>query len=188
MKLLAVLLSFLMTFNVMAASGTAQELERALDDYQYALTVEWDQKDQVVYEAETKAFFEKIGSLIAEQGASKDEILAMAEKKMANKQAFEALKLRLSLLSEVKSSEELAKILKENAKEFYGHGASWAPDGTVILSVVAVVAIVGYLIWFNANYKCVATDQRWECDTTSTTSSSHTSCGWETYCTDYAKK
>ena len=190
MKLLSLVLSLLMTFNVLAASGTAQELERAFDDYQYAVTVEWDQKDQTVYEAETQAFFERMGVLMSEEGVGKEQILALAEKKMGNKQSLEALKLKLSLIGEVKSSEELARVLRDHSKEFYGQGASWSPSAVEILGGVAAVLLIGYLIWFNANHVCVAYNQVWECDSYSNSSGSHTStsCGWYNRCSRYAKK
>lgn len=52
MKLTALLLTFCFSLNVMASTGTVQELERHLDEYQYALTVEWDQKDQSFYQTQ----------------------------------------------------------------------------------------------------------------------------------------
>lgn len=190
MRLIALLLSFCFTFNVLAASGSVSELERALDEYQYTMTVEWDQKDQEFHEKVTKAFFDKMGVLVSEQGLHKEEVLAFAEKKMANKKAFEALKLKLSLLSEVKSSDELARVLRENSKEFYVQGASWAPDATEVLIWVGIAALIGYLVWFNANYECGGYEEVWECDTYTNSDGTHssTSCGWETQCAYYVEK
>jgi hypothetical protein len=188
MKIVALLLTFCMTLNVFAASGTTGALERELDQYQYALTVDWDQKDQVVYEKETKAFFERLGSLVNEQGVSKAEILALAEKKMGSKVALEALKLKLSLVGELNSSAQIASVLRENSKDLYSQGASWSGNTDTVLIGLAIAALVGYLVWFNANYDCVAYDQRWECDTHVYEYSSSTSCGWESYCIAYEKK
>jgi len=55
-----------------------------------------------------------------------------------------------------------------------------------------IAAIVGYAIWFHANYECVATAQRWECNESCTDNyygySCSSSCGWRTVCTAYQKK
>lgn len=187
MKLLSVLLSLCLTFNVLAASGTVGELERQLDEYQYVMTVEWDQKDQAFQEKETKAFFEKISQSIQAGGVSKESILALASSKIKNEKALAALKLKLSLLSDVSSPAELAKVLKENSKEFYGQGASWNGDIVTPMIIVGVVALVAYAVWFSATHTCVQWEERWECETTDTEYSSTTSCGWEDYCTQYVK-
>ena len=188
MKFLALALSLCMTLNVLAASGTTIALERELDAYQYAMTVDWDQNDQIVYEKETKAFFDKLGTLVAEKGLTKSELLAMAEKKMANKVAFDALKLKLSLMGNVKSSDELALVLRDSSKEFYSQGASWSGDVGTYLVGAAVVALIAYAVWFNAKYECIAYDERWDCDTHVYEHRSSTTCGWRSYCSAYSEK
>lgn len=188
MKLISALLSICLTFNVLAASGTATELERQLDEYQYVMTVEWDQKDQAFYERETKAFFEKLSKALSEGSASKESILALAESKMKNKEALNALKFKLSLLTNVNSQEQLAQALKESSKDFYGKGASWSGDVEIILAAAGIIAVIGYIIWFSKTHECVAWEQRWECRTTNDEYSSYTTCGWEDYCIDYSRK
>jgi hypothetical protein len=192
-KLLSIALAFTFTFNVYAATAVS-ELEKSMDDYQYALTVEWDQKDQKFYDAQTQAFFSKMGSLIQEKGLKQEEIISLAEKKIANKQAVEALKLKLNLLGNVKDTTELAAVLKDVSKDMYAQGAAWNGDAVIIGGIVVlVVAIVGYAIWFSANHVCVQYSERWECDSyTNCTSYNYcytdTRCGWEDYCVRYEKK
>lgn len=191
-KLFSFLLVLCFSANLMAASTA--NLERAMDDYQFALTVDWDQKDQAVYQAKTDAFFAELAKLIAEEGLSKEEILAVAEKKMANKAQLEALKLKLALAGNVSSSQELGKVLQESVKGMYSQGASW--NGVAVLPILgglALAAIIGYAIWFSATHECVAWEDRWECSSSSYCDdygycSSHDSCGWEPYCTQYVKK
>lgn len=192
-KLIALFVLFCFTTNVFAASGTIQELERAVDDFQYALTVEWDQKDVKFQEAQTAALFQKLSGLMA-QGLEKEQVLKLAENKMKNKEALEALKLKLSLLSDVKSSNDLAKVLSQNSKEFYAKGASWNGSANVlpVLAGIAVVAVLGYVIWFHATHECVAWGDRYECNTDTYYddfgSYTDTSCGYVSYCTQYVKK
>jgi hypothetical protein len=195
-KLLSIVLALSFTVNVFAATAT-QELEKSLDNYQYAMTVEWDQKDQKFYDAKTQEFFAQMGSLIKEKGLKQEEIIALAEKKIANKQTVEAIKLKLNLIGNVKTTSELASVLKDVSKDMYSKGAAWNGDAVLVSGVVVlIVAVVGYAIWFGNTHKCVAWDERWECDTYTdcyddypygTTCYEDTSCGWETYCTRYEK-
>ena len=193
------LFSFLLVlcFSVNVIAGSTAGLERAMDEYQYALTVEWDQKDQKVYQAKTDAFFAEMAKLISSEGLSQEEIVGVAEKKLKNKAQVEALKLKLALAGKVGSSQELGKVLQASVKDMYSQGASWNGEAVLpILGGLAVAAILGYVIWFHATHECVATDQRWECssypdcydDYYGTSCYEDTSCGWKTYCTQYVKK
>ncbi|MGE3610325.1 MAG: hypothetical protein AB7I27_12105 [Bacteriovoracaceae bacterium] len=188
MKIISFILLFCFTLNSFASTGSIQELEKVLDDYQYALTVEWDQKDQNVYQEQTKVLFEKLDELMS-KGLSKQELKAVLEKKVQNAKTIEAIKLKLALLQNG-STQELFKVVTENRKDFYSRGASWYGGENLQIAggVLLLVAIIGYAVWFDNNYDCVATEDRWECDQTVSGNTSHTSCGWETYCTQYAKK
>lgn len=192
-KLIAYFLLLTFTFNSFAATGTVQELSGAFDEYQYALTVEWDQKDKSFQEAQTKAFFQKL-SLLMSEGLTQKEVLAMAESKMANKEALAALQAKLTVLNRFESPEELAKFLSQNSKEFYAKGASWngSVDPMTALIVIGVAALIGYAIWFSVTHECVAWDEKWECSSDTYYddygSYTDTSCGWESYCTRWVKK
>jgi hypothetical protein len=192
-KILSIVLALSFSLNVFAGAAT-QELEKSLDNFQYAMTVEWDQKDQKFADAQTQAFFAEMGKLIQEKGLKQEEIIALAEKKIANKQTVEAIKLKLNLVGNAKNTSELQNVLKDISKDMYSRGASW--NGDVVLYggiIVLVVAVVGYAVWFGATHECVAYDQRWECNSYSNCDSygycyQDSSCGWEDYCTQYVKK
>lgn len=198
-RFLSILLVLCFTSNVFAASTA--NLERAMDEYRFALTVDWDQKDQAVYKAKTDAFFNEMANLIAQDGLSKDEILAVAEKKMKNKAQFEALKLKLSLVGKVQSSKELATFLQESAKDMYAQGASW--NGTTVQTVVVgvlLLAVIGYAIWFEATHQCVRYEQRdyLTCEEEYRTvcglvgdcfqAYQGTNCEYKSYCVEHQKK
>jgi hypothetical protein len=208
-RIISLFVAFCFSLNVMASSGTIQELERHLDDYHYALSVEWDQKDNKFYQEQTEAFFEKLNKLIKEDGLSQKDLLTLMEKKTNNKQLIDALKLKLSL-SQINSSEELAKVVRQSTKDMYAQGASW--NGNVLFPVaigLLVAAVVGYAIWWNANHQCVATETRWVCNTynncnyygggwdpyyggyyggTYCYGNGYTTCGYTDVCTRYARK
>jgi hypothetical protein len=202
MKLVSYVLLFCMTFNVFASTGTVQELERQLDDYQYAMSVEWDQKNQDFYNKETNAFFDKLSALIKTEGLSNEQIMNLLEKKVSNKQVLESIKLKVSLLTKVNSPAELAAVLRDNAQSFYVKGASWNGDVALTVGIgVVLAAVLGYAIWFSATHKCVQYSTRYECRAVNYGSSgyndynsgfystsSYTSCGYYDYCVQYEKK
>jgi len=163
MRFISLFVAFCFSLNVMASSGTIQELERHMDEYQYALSVEWDQKDQAFYDAQTKMFFEKMGKLVA-KGLTQKDVLKMVEAKTKNKVAIDALKLKISLLSKNATAEDLAQIVKESAKDLYVEGASW--NGEVVFSVViglVMISALAYSIWFSVSHECVAYEEQYVC-------------------------
>lgn len=211
MRIVSLLVALCFSVNVMASTGTVQELERYLDDYHYSLSVEWDQKDQAFYDIKTKEFFGKLEKLIKEDGLSQDQIMTLVEKKTNNKAVVDALKLKLSLLSPGSSAEEMAAMVKESTKDMYAQGASW--NGSVIIPVAVgllVAAVVGYAIWWDATHECVAYETQYVCNTynnchyygggydpyygggyyggTYCHGGSYTTCGYTDVCTEYAKK
>jgi hypothetical protein len=203
MRILSLLLSFCITFNVLAASGTVAELEKHIDEYQYVLTVEWDQKDQAFYQAQTDAFLEKLSELIKTKGLTKEQILEISEKRVKDKAAFEALKLKMSLLDKNTSADQLAKVLSESSKDFYSRGASWSGDAAFIIPLALAGIIIGYAIWFHITHECVAYEERYSCSTDQYCASysydwqgysycdyyrEETDCGWDTVCARYEKK
>lgn len=205
MRFISLLVAFCFTFNVMASTGTVQELERALDDYQYSLSVEWDQNDQSFYDLKTKEFFGKLEQLIKEEGLSQEQMLSLVEKKVNNPSVVNALKLKLSLLGKGATTDDLVSLIKDSTKDMYAQGASW--NGEIVYTVVAgllVAAIVGYSIWFDTNHECVSYETELFCHfVQSCTGSYYDSytgvfvtcapypqnvCGYRQVCTSYRKK
>lgn len=192
MRLISALLCFCLTFNVMAASGTVGELEKALDEYQYSLTVEWDQKDPAFMTAKTEAFYASLSDLM-DKGLSQEDILAVVSKKSKNPKEIEALKLKMEMLAgKATSASDLAKAITANSKGLYSTGASW--EGSAILISVGIVAVIGaaiaYSVWFDKNHTCVATAQGEQCGWVSPyqgapVSQQYYQCWTTTYCTQY---
>lgn len=192
MKIISWIVLFTMTFNVFASTGSVQALELALDEYQYATTVEWDQKDQKQHEAISLQFAEKLQALIQEQGLTKAEISSVLEKKVTNKNVLATMKAKLGLLAKAATAQEMVSLLSANSKELYVQGASWNGSAEEILMYGGIALIIGAVIWFYATHECTATGQEWQCTSTTTDtsygSSSSSRCGWVTVCTRWEKK
>lgn len=198
MRIVSLFVALCFSLNVMASTGTVQELERVLDNYYYGLSVEWDQKDQQVYDSKTNEFFKKLESLIKDKGLTREELLTLVEKKANNKKVVDAIKLKMSLLQNGSSHEDLARLIKESAKDMYANGASW--NGEIVFNVTVgllIAAVIGYYVWYDANYDCVAWEERYSCTSYSCSSytyggscygGSYQTCGWSDVCTEYVKK
>lgn len=163
MKLTSILLSLLFSFNVLA--GGLIEIEKGIDEYHYSITVEWDQKDKKFYDEKTEQFFSVISTSL-NSGVTKEDILELVEKKSKDRASFEALKLKLNLLSpKATSADELAELLKLSTADFYQQGASWDGEVTVYVGLgVVMAALLGYAIWHEIKYECVAWEYYRDCD------------------------
>jgi hypothetical protein len=192
MKIIALFLCFCLSLNVLASTSTL-ELERSMDEYQFALAVEWDQHDQEFYQNQTELFMKKIGTLIKDHGLTKEELLLIAQKKVQDKEVLEAIQAKMTLLGAASGPQELSTMAQEISRSLYKKGASWNGGvSTTVLAGLLLVALVGYAIWFDANYDCVAWTEEWRCETknydTSASSRSVTTCGWREVCAQYEKK
>jgi hypothetical protein len=174
----------------MAASGTVQELERALDEYQYALTIEWDQKDSTFMTEKTEAFYKTLAALM-DKGLTQTEIMDLVAKKSSHPKELEALTLKMKMLAETSSSSaELAQVITENSKNFYATGASWEGYYYATAGIfVVVAALVGYSIWFESQRTCVATAQGTQCGWVAQyiDGPQFYQCWETTYCTEYVQ-
>lgn len=164
-------------------------IEKSLDDYQFAMTVEWDQKDQNFYQQKTEKFYKEIQLAISE-GLTKEEIFKLAEKRMKSKQAVDALKLKMSLLNfSAATPLQLADILKSSSSEFYTQGASWNGDFEEIALWAGIAIFVGLAIWFVATYECVDSERYYDCDwVEDSDGDKYKDCGYETRCLEYVKR
>lgn len=190
MRLISALLCFCLTFNVMATSGTTEALENALNDYQYSLTVEWDQKDSTFMAEKTEAFYKTL-SLLMEKGLTQKEITDLVAKKSTNPKELEALTLKLKLLAQnSSSSSDLAQVITENSQKFYATGASWEGYYYTTAGIFAVVAaLVAYSIWYESKRTCVATAQGSQCGWVAQyyEGPQYYQCWETTYCTEWVE-
>ena len=165
-KIVSVVLLLCLCTNVFAGTAGVKKLERHLDDYQYAMTVEWDQKDQEFKEAKTKEFNVALEKVIREEGVSQLEIMSLLQKKVVSKDALNAIQLKLALLGNASTPEALAKSLEGATKDMYTQGASWNGEVVIPLAIgVIVVAIIAYKWWWEKNHVCAEWEMRDECVT-----------------------
>lgn len=154
-RLVSLFLLLCLSTNVMAGTVGMNKLERALDEYQFAMTVEWDQKDQKFKEEKTKAFHAAMEEIIREEGVSQLEVMSLLQKKVISHEALQAIQLKLALLGNASTPQALAKSLESSTKDMYSQGASWSGEVIIPLAIgLVVVAVIAYKWWWEKNHVC----------------------------------
>lgn len=155
MKLTSLFIALCFTLNVFASTDSIRAFENALDEYHYAVSVEWDQKDVKFQEEKAQEFFNQVQLLIKEGSLNQQDIIQVIEKRINNKALVDGMKLKMAMAQNFTTPEELVNFFNESSKEFYAKGASW--NGRVMIPVtillVAVTAL-GFAMWYSATHGC----------------------------------
>lgn len=141
-KILSSFVLFCFTINVMASTNSVQALEKHLDNYEYAMTVEWDQKDIEFQDKMTHRLLTEAKDDLDQVSAA--DLDALLEKRLGGTKTLEALKLQLKL-HPIKNTADISQFLKDHSHYFYNQGASW--NGIVIYpTAILIAAIVGFIV------------------------------------------
>ena len=142
--------SFLIAFSVFSAQAQVashQDLKSVVDEFQFALTVEWDQKDKSFYDAQTRKFQKSLESLQA-QGMSDLEMLDYLKSTIKDERVSKDLDQLYQQVSLNKiSRSEVQKLVKETFSKTYNQGANWNGSGSATIAVAVVVIIAAVLIF-----------------------------------------
>lgn len=143
-KILSFVLVFTLSFSAIASTGSLQSIEKAVDEYQYVLSVEWDQNDQQFRDQANREFSQKIRDILAKNAVSRDALLKIVEKKILSKEKLDALTVKIALLpKDLTEAQQISSLL--GSLESGARGASW--NGDVILGrTLAVILVSGMLL------------------------------------------
>jgi hypothetical protein len=131
-----------------AFAGGKENLKNAFDELSYALTVEWDQRDQEFSQRALLNFRDQV-SLLRREGLS-DADMAEAYKSMLNDRPDADVDQFVRNLRENKNAEESLKELRKLAGLSYDQGASYVPVKSILLGVAggaSLVFVAGLLMW-----------------------------------------
>ena len=148
MKILSLLLALTFSFSALANSVGKIAFENAMDEYHYAIAVDWDQKDQEFYDKATTEFHQEISKIYKSGELSRNDLLTILSDRIKDKKLRDSLILKFSLLENASSAEEVTKLIKDFSKTMYSQGASW--NGEAILSITVYSVIFGGLIFLFA--------------------------------------
>ena len=147
-------LSVLFLTIIISFSASAANLNTVIDDYQYAMTVEWDQRDQVFSKARTEEFYSAIQKL-QENGLTVKELEAGIKAKLGDARAVQEISSALEA-QDLRSMDELMNFMTSRQSEFYSRGANWSSDALIGFAEYAfIVGFVGFLVYVAVTEKCV---------------------------------
>jgi hypothetical protein len=147
-------MSLLLSFNLFASTA---ELGSLMDEHQFFLTVEWDQKDQAFKNKQIELLSSKMGELF-KKGLTAADVNKLIDARFHNSKIAEAARLKLSLMGNKLTPANVVEVLKDNSSDIYANGASWNGNAQIFVwggVIVAIIAIaVAYSKWKDANYVC----------------------------------
>lgn len=165
-----VLAFFMLTTYTHAAAGTG--LKQAFDEFNYAVKVEWDQKDQAFYNAQ----LEKLKAAVSAAQTSGMSNAALidaiaAETKstvLRDELRLLATQVELGLIAQDQLQAEVQKVMSKS----YRQGASWNGEAILLgaVGVLVVVLLVAYVSCVTDPNSVTVCDDYVYCDT------------WDDYC------
>jgi hypothetical protein len=147
MKKLSLFLVSSLLLQSFAWAGPKENLKSILDDYRYAVTVEWDQKDKAQLETYKSQFSGELTKLI------QDEKLSVKDVSEFVKENSKSLKIDANVLELLKDKngqlnlQRAQQLLEDSTEQMYMQGSSWAPEqillyGLVTLAVFEIVVLI----------------------------------------------
>lgn len=131
------------------ASTHQSGLKAAFEEFQYAMTVEWDQKDAVFAKEATQNLKNEIMNLEA-QGLTKEDLILFARTEIKNQKFSQDLEQVLNAgLSPLAAKELLIKSLKKPQMA----GASWSADPHLVRNLLIMtffitsIVVVTMVVW-----------------------------------------
>lgn len=128
------------------ASTNAETLRAAMNDFNFAVNVEWDQKDQAFYDAQMLRFQEVL-NVLSLNGMTQKDMLTEAQSLIKDSRTSADLQKTLQLIEANNlSAAETKKLVMEMISQSQSRGANWSGDvlWTIgpILALVLVIAVV----------------------------------------------
>lgn len=198
MKIITWLLLVCFTSQVMA-QGLRPELNRAIEEFNYEVTVEWDQKDQSFYSSSVKRLQASVKSLL-DSGLTTDDLKAYLQSIPNGQKVLDKLTLKQQLLGRSLEANELMEFIQSETTQVQSTGASWNGDaGRYVVNALIVAAVIGGLILLLTSLptgKCVQYEEvgTYQCDVENfcvdyecTTYEQRMSCGYEKKCLVWEK-
>lgn len=139
---LAVLLSLSFSFSTHASTG----LQAAYNEFHYAFTVEWDQKDEAFFNKQQAILKSKLQTLKA-NGLTNAEIISFLESQIPDQKiAHEIGELMSVVMMSKMSPEEASEFIVNELSKSHQTGASWNAIGYVLGGVGVVVVLYFSLV------------------------------------------
>lgn len=135
--------TFILAITIFSAAqaNTHEGMKAAFDEFNYATTVEWDQKDQSFLELKKQ----ELAMAIEAQGMSREDLISFTKAQLNNEVLGQNLDTVLNAVSMNEMSAEQAHSIMANAiAQAQVKGASW--NGVIIMTPVGLLVLVLIII------------------------------------------
>jgi len=156
------------------AASNATTLRQAMNDFNYSINVEWDQKDQAFYEAQMEKFQAAMSELSA-KGMTQAQMIAEARAEIKDSQAAAQLDQAMQLVASNNMSQaETKRLVMDMMTKSQTRGASWG--GGMLLNVGILVGLIVVIAVLGGKSTCGGADQP-ECVAPACAYGYHYQCG-----------
>lgn len=163
MKRFFVLALTLVLFSIQAHAATGNGLKAAIDEFNYAVTVEWDQKDQSFLNAQSEKLSRELLTL-KKKGMTNQELMDQALQEIKDPTLVREIQTVFSMVSlNAMSATEAQEHVKMAISKSYSTGASWN-GSAVVGAVVVLFVIAGVLVLIGQNRIEEGCYQTYQCD------------------------
>ncbi|MBA2405895.1 MAG: hypothetical protein H0V66_14050 [Bdellovibrionales bacterium] len=146
-KRIITLVIALSIFSVSAMANTHDGLKAAFDEFNYSVTVEWDQKDPAFLEAKKLELTQTISALEA-QGMTRLELITFVKSQIKDASIIKNLDAVLEAVSlNQMSAQDAQNIMIQAMENSPATGANWhgaiylTPVGLLVLVLVIIIVV-----------------------------------------------
>ncbi len=129
-----------------AFAGSNAGLKSAFDELNYSLTVEWNQKDKTVYDAQMNKFKASLKELQA-NGLTNADLIAFVKTEVKDAKVARDMETAFTMIQLQKmNASDAANYMTETMKKSYSVGASWNGDAVMYIGLGVLLIAVGLAV------------------------------------------
>ncbi len=136
--LFSIFMCFSFLISTTHASTGPENLQQVVDEFIFAVTVEWDQRDEAFLDEQVELLSSRLSSFANKENS---EYAAQMVRGLANDKTV-ALFQNYVFDFKNKSAVEVKDFIKKYIKQNYQSGASWAPVGEIIGITIGLLFVV----------------------------------------------
>lgn len=159
MKKVCLFILSMVILSVHVSAGTENSLPQIFSELNYALTVDWDQKDPAFYEQQVKKFSSQLAKM-QEEGLTNQQLVDYAIAQIKDERSARDARTAFTLIQINKMSPmEARQTVQDLMKQSYGRGASWNADGggaVDAIVAIATLALIAYAVVYIVQRTCIS--------------------------------
>ncbi len=158
-KLTLVMLSFIL-LSVQVNAGTNNSLAQAIEELNYSLSVDWDQKDQRFYDQKMKTFAETVSKL-QDSGLTNQQLVDQVISQIKDENLAKDARTTFNMIQINKmGSLEAQNAIHGLLGKSYNRGASWNGEAADVLITLAFLGVVALAIVYGLQVTCKSRCQK----------------------------